>query len=263
MNFMKNNEKVKDLIEALKLEAESSYEIMVIKEFERKITNKPRVEIIDEDCQEFEGHLYKRATHRGKSNYFVRIEWLHRRVMESYVGEIPKGYDVHHSSKDENGYFDTNKNNIEDLELMTESEHLALHQQYRKKDFFICQNCGKKYESSITGRNCFCSQKCNNEWRRKNLLVKVICPVCGKIFTTPKRQRQTKCCSKKCAYQLRILNYGKEHFNTKLNEEDVKFIREHYKAFDEEFGQIALAKRFNVNRKTIESIVHNRTHITE
>jgi hypothetical protein len=258
---MKSKEKVQELLEALKLETESSYEMTVIKEFERKINAEPRVKIIDENCQEFEGHLYKRATNKGKPNYFARVEWLHRKVMESYIGEIPKGYDVHHSTKNENGYFDTNKNNIEDLELMTESDHLALHQQYRKKELFVCKNCGKKYESPTTGRNCFCSQKCNNEWRRKNLLVEVVCPICGTIFTTPKRQRQTQCCSKKCAYQFRILNYGKEHFNVKLSEEDVKFIRENYKALDKDFGQIALAKRFNVNRKTIESIVHNKTHI--
>lgn len=206
---MKDKKKVEELLAALKAEMDTQIEVSAVEELECKLNSElPRVTVIDENHQEFNGHIYKRATNKGKPKYFARVEWLHRAVMERYIGEIPAGYDVHHSAKDDNGYFDTNKNNIEDLQLMIEADHLALHQKERKRDIFVCKNCGKEFEAAVTGRNCFCSQKCNNQWRRKNLLAEVTCPICGKKFTTPKRQRQTKCCSKKCAHQLRLLLYG-------------------------------------------------------
>lgn len=261
---MKDKKKVEELIAALKAELDTPMEISLLESFEKRINGDlPRVTVIDEDHQEFNGHIYKRATNKGKPNYFARVDWLHRAVMESYVGEIPKGYDVHHAAQDATGYFDTTKNNIEDLRLMPESEHLDLHHQLRRTDSFICKNCGKEFTAAVTGKNCFCSQKCNNQWRRKNLLVELVCPICGKIFTTPKRHRQTKCCSKSCAYQLRLLLYGTDKSNVKLSDADVEFIRVNYKAGDKEFGQKALAQKFKVNRKTIESIVHNRTHKNE
>jgi len=53
-----------------------------------------------------------------KHNIFLR---LHRYIYEMHYGEIPKGYEIHHK--------DGNKlnNNIDNLEILTKSEHTKLH----------------------------------------------------------------------------------------------------------------------------------------
>ena len=48
---------------------------------------------------------------------------------------------------------------------------------------------------------------------------------------------------------------GEKNPSAKLTEKDVRFIREHYKAGDPEFGNIALAERFKVSDVTITNIV--------
>lgn len=52
---------------------------------------------------------------------------------------------------------------------------------------------------------------------------------------------------------------GERHFNAILKEEDVLFIRKHYKPGDSEYGQSAFARRFGVQTGTIESIVRNKS----
>ena len=51
-----------------------------------------------------------------------KIVYLHRHIWEEKFGEIPKGFIIHH--KDGN----TKNNLIENLQIMTQSEHLKLHQ---------------------------------------------------------------------------------------------------------------------------------------
>ena len=48
---------------------------------------------------------------------------------------------------------------------------------------------------------------------------------------------------------------GEKNPNAKLTEDDVRFIRQHYKSGDPEFGNIALAERFKVSDVTITNIV--------
>ena len=52
---------------------------------------------------------------------------------------------------------------------------------------------------------------------------------------------------------------GEKHHKAKLTEADVKYIRTHYIPSDSEFGMVALAKKFGVNRETIYAIVHYKT----
>ena len=47
---------------------------------------------------------------------------------------------------------------------------------------------------------------------------------------------------------------GCSNSNSKLSEEDVKWIREHYKPFDKEFGATSLGKKFNMNHSNISRL---------
>lgn len=51
---------------------------------------------------------------------------------------------------------------------------------------------------------------------------------------------------------------GEKHANHKLTEEQVAFIKEHYKKGNKEFGASALAKRFNVTKTPIVLIVKGK-----
>nr|DAV04592.1 MAG TPA: homing endonuclease [Caudoviricetes sp.] len=62
----------------------------------------------------------------------------------------------------------------------------------------------------------------------------------------------------KHAYDNGLINAesisGCNNSNSKLSEEDVKWIREHYKPFDKEFGATALGKKFNMNNCNISRL---------
>ena len=51
---------------------------------------------------------------------------------------------------------------------------------------------------------------------------------------------------------------GSANGNSKLTEEDVVFIREHYIAGDKEYGAKALAKKFGVVHQTIAAVYHRQ-----
>ena len=52
---------------------------------------------------------------------------------------------------------------------------------------------------------------------------------------------------------------GEQHHSHKLTEEDVKYIKQVYIKRDKEFGAVALAKKFNVDRTTIHDIIRGKT----
>ena len=151
----------------------------------------------------------KRFCRDEKTGYFLNTgihKRLHRYVYEHEVGEIPKGYDIHH--KDHN----KNNNEPENLELLTRKEHLKRHaaemteeqrnklreniitcgvpaaalwhksaagyewhkahyesqkEALHKKAIYKCEYCGKEYTAENTGQNRFCSNNCKSAWRRK------------------------------------------------------------------------------------------------
>jgi len=120
---MKNKQKVAELIAALKAEAETPHDFATIEDFEHAINESPRVTIIDDNHQEFLGKVYT----KDRNNYYTYRESLHVAVMKHYFGDIPKGMHIHHNSKDEFGNFDSSKNNVEDLLILTPNEHVAIH----------------------------------------------------------------------------------------------------------------------------------------
>lgn len=56
-----------------------------------------------------------------------------------------------------------------------------------------------------------------------------------------------------CQTKLKLLN-GENNPAAKLSYEDVCFIRENYIPYDPIFGAVALAKKFNIHRKTVSRI---------
>ena len=59
------------------------------------------------------------------------------------------------------------------------------------------------------------------------------------------------------AYATGLIKSGAEHYQSKLTPEQVKFIRQVYKPYDDTFGIRALARFFNVTKSVIQRIVHN------
>ena len=53
---------------------------------------------------------------------------------------------------------------------------------------------------------------------------------------------------------------GCSNKNAKLTEEQVRYIRQHYKRYSTEFGTVALGKKFGVNNATIGDIVRGETY---
>ena len=151
---------------------------------------------------------------------------LHRYVWEYYNGEIPKGYHVHHKDHNKNNNELNNLELLTESEHKkrhAEEMPEELKQKYRdnlkykvrpkasewhkskegrewhKKQYdislgmlkpkkFICEYCGKEYETLDKGINKFCSSKCKSANRRKSGIddIERICIKCNKIFRTNK-----------------------------------------------------------------------------
>jgi len=80
------------------------------------------------------GHLQRGRGYRLNRGYKIinigrRKEMSeHRLIWEQHYGKIPKGYIIHH--KDEN----RSNNDINNLQLLTTSQHAELHSSERKRD---------------------------------------------------------------------------------------------------------------------------------
>ena len=56
---------------------------------------------------------------------------------------------------------------------------------------------------------------------------------------------------------------GTNNGNSILTQEDIRYIRNNYKANSKEFGCRALAKKFNVDHSTISRIINGKTYKNE
>ena len=159
-----------------------------------------RVEIIDNSHQKFNDKIYKLS----EKGYYYALGFyaLHIDVWKYHHGEnsIPKGYHVHHKN------FNKADNNIENLQLLTHSEHSKLHGLARPFIKHICENCGKAFFSRKRHVKAirFCSNKCKGEWQRASgkYNEQRICMVCGNKFMVYKYDK-TMTCSHECRSKIR------------------------------------------------------------
>lgn len=139
---------------------------------------------------------------------------LHREMWEAAHGPIPKGYDVHHKNEDKTD------NRLENLELLTHSEHCALHAaakfapyreialknslesqrrnaDEREKRPLSCVVCGKTFFSRSRTPGRFCSSVCTETARSGAFQGESrLCVRCGEPYEATKRAQ--KYCSKRC-----------------------------------------------------------------
>ncbi len=85
---------------------------------------------------------YGRVPNHPKANS-AGLVLLHRLIMENFLGRILEDNEVVHHID-----FDSHNNNIENLKLMTRSEHTKFHDSLREKNFIKkkCLFCGKEFE---------------------------------------------------------------------------------------------------------------------
>lgn len=112
-----------------------------------------------------------------------RRKRLHIYIWEKHNGAIPKGYHVHHATMDKA------KNEIEDLQLLSESEHQRIHaenlseEQKEKMRENLAKNARPKaseWHRSAEGRE-WHKQHGRDAWKNRKP-IKYICTNCGKEF---------------------------------------------------------------------------------
>jgi hypothetical protein len=150
--------------------------------------------------------LYENYYRRAKTTYNP-IGYLHRAIWTYYNGEIPKGYHVHHKDHD------TTNNEIQNLEIIKESEHQKYHNnlpgcwaQSEECANVLRQHSekAKEWHRSEQGR----------EWHRnhaKNSLPGIRkfrypkkCEVCGKEYQA--KHAWQKFCKPYCKTKWRVLS---------------------------------------------------------
>lgn len=194
---MKNPERVAELLAELRELADNDFERHRIDVLERDLTDPPTVEIIDDTHQRFNGFMFK----KNHSGHYSLNAQIHRSVWTYYYGEIPDNCHIHH--------IDMNcaNNSVENLQCLTNSEHMRLHHQngiHGVVKQFICAQCGKTFESTVANSR-FCSRACSTIFYHGKETVEKVCSLCGKKFST--RRQNQEFCSKQCSAK----NQFKDH----------------------------------------------------
>lgn len=199
---MQMNDKILTALEVLKDAAENDFERHRIDVLIKDLTDPPKVEVIDDKQQKFNGVVYRENTHA----YFRTQQSIHQSVYRYYCGEIPIGYEVHHKNGKKND------NNISNLQLLSKEQHGKLHSihvipfNFLKLQKFVCQNCGKEFEKPNVGTNKFCTPKCRQIYFSKLPHITASCEYCGKIFKTHKKTQRF--CSNECAAKEKSKNHS-------------------------------------------------------
>lgn len=184
----------------------------------------------------FDGVEYRRYPNGKHRNYYYHrkvedgklyVTILHHAIYEKAHGAIPKGMCIHHKD------FNPLNNDLDNLMLVTLSEHMRIHKSFskwnkehpdemrkrrytkenwheRRKKVLAnlenerrkCEWCGSEYTPTNTHQR-FCSKRCHHRWQyvapQNN--VPMVCQNCGKTFLGNKYLRP-KCCCDKCAHEL-------------------------------------------------------------
>lgn len=162
------------------------------------------------DLAFFDGVYFRRDK---KTGYFLSStkprKRLHVYVWEFYNGKVPEGYQIHH--------IDCNKNNneIDNLKLISKSEHAALHgsmltdEQKEEKRINLQKNAiPKAVEWHKTDEGKEWHSKHAKETFKNMPFKKYVCSFCGKEFETKNRygENQNTFCSNACksAYRRKM-----------------------------------------------------------
>lgn len=183
---MKNIEKVAKMLLEILDNSETDFEKIAVQNLISQLTGNPA--ILDENNQYFNGKIYRRS-----EKYFTNGKTsIHRDVWEFYHSAIPEGYHIHHKD------FNPANNNLENLQLLTKSEHSKLHAKigYGER---VCAYCGKIFIARSMPQK-FCSRKCLNRSKLPKFQPQEkVCAECGKIFYPDKGHNTSqKFCSDEC-----------------------------------------------------------------
>lgn len=224
---MKDNNRVKEILDELKNLAESDFELHRISVLEKDLTEPPKAEQVDDAHQKFDGITY----YKDKSGHYCTQVQIHRDIWRYYFGEIPENIHIHH--RDHN----SENNSIENLQPLTPSQHSRLHNEDK---FYIrdCPVCGKNFSTKIIGdiycsnacrekaseitnyckfcgkffpssqrfKGGFCSKTCQNKYHRKSNMEIRQCVICGAEFSTYKYGK-TQTCSQICSKRLLLQHF--------------------------------------------------------
>ena len=192
---MQMTENVRAALETLKTAAENDFEQLAIERLETALTNPPRVEIVDETHQRFNGLTYYKDKKRG---YYYTAVGIHQAVWRYYCGDIPFDFNIHHVNEHKDD------NDIENLQMKSRADHAREHGRNAPKKIFTCVVCGKQFEATNKGTNQTCSDACRTTKNRqpfKDVKETRRCAICGQEFLTSK-YREAKTCSPHCGALL-------------------------------------------------------------
>jgi hypothetical protein len=163
-----------------------------------------------DQCVEWGGKKW----HRYNGGHYTTMVRLHREIWESTNGPIPEGFHVHHVNRNKGD------NRLENLELLTHSEHsaehgnekLALHRAVALKNAFKarlrysairhkrklkCVVCSCIYHSGAKTPSRFCSMACIDISRSGAFGgERRVCEFCATPYEAKKRVQRF--CSREC-----------------------------------------------------------------
>lgn len=132
---------------------------------------------------------------------------LHVYIWEKYNGEVPEGYHVHHVDGDKGN------NDISNLTLMNQSEHMRYHNNADEMKAMFRKNIDKYARpKAIEWHKSAASTEFHKEhWKNSigkyvGIYEKKNCAYCGKEFDAPILKPNTKFCSSKCKGTARRKN---------------------------------------------------------
>lgn len=115
----------------------------------------------------------KRFVSKGEYDYAVVPEHpkaighgyvlAHRAIMENHIGRLLTEDEIVH-------HIDGNKknNSLDNLEIMSKTEHSRHHRPKQVLIINTCKNCNKEFSRRKGLTNVFCSRRCNGKFQRKN-----------------------------------------------------------------------------------------------
>ncbi|MBQ9479713.1 MAG: anion permease [Selenomonadaceae bacterium] len=157
----------------------------------------PRVAVINENTQQFNGRIYRRDEN---GRYVTRPDrqkhFLHLDVWKAHFGEPPEGAYILHRDDD------PAHNDIENLFMMDSLEFLKWRREHSPLQIAVCKWCGAAFAYTTIGRKpTLCSEYCKNKFNRARYQVERECVICGRTFLTYKYHPK-RTCSNDCRIKL-------------------------------------------------------------